>query len=757
MRGDGTDNNNGSGNNTNCRDQYCHGSRLLVSVLVFAVLTAASVFLVSVFADQQREEIRDGALALAEETGEWFSAQLDRAILPLFSIAQFATELDLFRDLPAQIGPAGDPTSLPFVNPDRRTHRNLTGVCDDPGLVSRFDGIAAAIKRHAKMEGILVNLQLAPQAVVCLLYPMNNTEDFEGGEFLDSTGAWGLDLLSAPNMRGIAEESLPSDEVGIAGPLGLVQCPDCDPFFIARLAIDYDGNVIEVDNVPYKKWGFATALINWKKLVEDSGIYQQFEERWFDFQLTRTDRIYDATSASYTANVVVLAETAGFAAADLERSVQTELKTTNNLWEITVVYDRHAVSWEGWVVAVCVVVSLLIAILVYVVLLQQRSRTVLKGAALAQEAKTETERNMTAYFAHELRNPLGAIDSALQAMPTDLPRDVRELIGGMQICSSFMSKILNSLLDVRKFEEGKVELSSSPFSLEELITDTHKMLAPSVRHGVQYNVISETSKRDTVLGDVHRIQQVFTNVITNAIKHTSVGSITISLKWVGDIIRFECKDTGPGISKEDLQRIKNSERFMKKGSTPGTAGLGLCIARKIVDLMGGSIRFESDPSVGPGTTCIVEFSLAVCSDPVKEVVSELATVSPIEEPISVLVVDDIRLNRSMLERRIHKAIAPNAVISQAATGEEAIAMCKKGTYDVIIVDQYMETAGGVLLGTDVVVQLRSMKLSSLVIGNSGNDMESEFCRAGADVFWKKPIPPNETIIRQLRQGRLNNV
>lgn len=76
----------------------------------------------------------------------------------------------------------------------------------------------------------------------------------------------------------------------------------------------------------------------------------------------------------------------------------------------------------------------------------------------SQEAKVETERNMTAYFAHELRNPLGAIDSALIAMPDDLPASAKSLVAGMQICSSFMSSIMNNLLDVRAMEEGKMQL-----------------------------------------------------------------------------------------------------------------------------------------------------------------------------------------------------------------------------------------------------------------------------------------------------------
>jgi signal transduction histidine kinase len=85
---------------------------------------------------------------------------------------------------------------------------------------------------------------------------------------------------------------------------------------------------------------------------------------------------------------------------------------------------------------------------------------------------------MTAYFAHELRNPLGAIDSALSAMPDDLLESAKDLVAGMQLCTDFMSSIMNNLLDVRKMEENKMTLLSKPMSLEHLVTSVHKMLLP---------------------------------------------------------------------------------------------------------------------------------------------------------------------------------------------------------------------------------------------------------------------------------------
>merc|ERR1712045_639077 len=110
------------------------------------------------------------------------------------------------------------------------------------------------------------------------------------------------------------------------------------------------------------------------------------------------------------------------------------------------------------------------------------------------------------------------------------------------------------------------------------------------------------------------------------------------------------------------------------------------------------------------------------------------------------------INRIMLGRRIKRGIAPNATITEASTGEEALVICGNEKFDVIVVDQYMEEAGGVMVGTDVVFAMRRMRIDSIIIGCSGNDMDDLFKEAGADWVWGKPMPSNITTIKQLRSA-----
>ena len=287
-------------------------------------------------------------------------------------------------------------------------------------------------------------------------------------------------------------------------------------------------------------------------------------------------------------------------------------------------------------------------------------------------------------------------------------------------------------------------LTRSPISLKKILNNVHKMLLPSARPGVHFLKVCNTKGRDWVLGDAHRIQQVMTNVVTNAIKYTVTGSITLVIGWEDDNVKFECVDTGPGIPKNEQEKL--FQRFVQRGGAPGT-GLGLAIAKHLVDLTGGSIRFESDPTVRAGTNCVVLMQLPLCDAP-EDVVEESSAL--IEEPISFLIIDDIKMNRMMLKRRILKGIASNATIAEAATGEEALEICGNKRFDIIVVDQYMEEAGGVMVGTDVVFAMRRMRIDSIIIGCSGNDMGTQFFEAGADWVWQKPMPSNGKIIQDIR-------
>lgn len=360
-------------------------------------------------------------------------------------------------------------------------------------------------------------------------------------------------------------------------------------------------------------------------------------------------------------------------------------------------------------------------------------------------------------------------------MPEDLVQnvtEVQELLRSIQVCSTFMTQIMNNLSDVRQMEEGRITVQATPVNLRQLLTEVHTMLLPSVKAGVEFRcVTTNTGERHWVMADNHRLKQAFTNIISNSIKYTITGYIHVSLRCVTDDdynnnnnqellqqqqrIIFECTDTGPGIPKDD--QVNLFKPFVKRGGAPGT-GLDLAIAKHIVDFMGGSIRLESDPTVTAGSTCRVSLPLPVATAPSTKCSAtgpvaekrESAT-QPIFDSLNILIVDDIAMNRKMVKRRFKK-IAPHSRIFEACTGEEAIQICKQqeALFDIIILDMYMDKQGGVILGTDTAMALRAMGIKALLIGCSGNNVADEFYNAGATFFWSKPLPSDSEIIQQIR-------
>ena len=250
-----------------------HWTILLVTWLVFSILAGAGLGLAYSYRNAQQEQSRSDALDLAIETGRFFSEELERATLPLFSLAQFAAELPIFHPLNKNVGPQGAIGSLPMESP---THRNLTGsLCEDRTINQRFDEIASTITRNAKMEGVLILLEFVPQGVVCLVHPKNNTEDFPPGIYYDPKLSNGLDLFSDKfRWHGETTAKNGANKVTIYGPMKLQSCRDCHPAvemgFMARIPVPIPGYYMEVPSstpggepVTYPYWGFAVTKVSY--------------------------------------------------------------------------------------------------------------------------------------------------------------------------------------------------------------------------------------------------------------------------------------------------------------------------------------------------------------------------------------------------------------------------------------------------------------------------------------------------------------
>jgi hypothetical protein len=325
---------------------------LLWVVLVFATTCAVGLAFTCVWANAERSGRMEEAREVAEEISDWFSSELDKALIPLYTIRQFVIQTPEFEALHNQIGfckklqtdnspaeceaNAAPPLPLPGK---ASSHRNLTGRIPDETR-EKFNEIAASIKKDAHLERVLVNMQLAPKAVVSLLYPMVNTEDFDAPLVLDNRGAWGHDLLNDPNRSAIAYQTVPAKTVVIAGPTQLVQSnvPVVKDALIARLPISIPGKShsikwTQADGMlqDHNVWGFAVVLLNWAELKKRSGLYDRFTREKMHFRLTRTDLITDPQTKAVTSKEVLIAESVNASVLMADKiNVSVKLHTTNH-------------------------------------------------------------------------------------------------------------------------------------------------------------------------------------------------------------------------------------------------------------------------------------------------------------------------------------------------------------------------------------------------------------------------------------------
>lgn len=242
-------------------------------VLLFVTLSVCGILITHAFETKETNTRIQEALFIAEQTDQFFVSILEQTYVPLFSMAQFVIELDIFHELDYRVGDRCDPAvdefnctksmAAPLKEGNETTHRDLTDLFNTEygrEVQKKFDSIASSIKENSGLAHSLVNIQLAPKGVVSLLYPMVNCEDFDNGYCMNNTGAWGIDNMNAPGRVELSEETVVADGVVTAGPLPLIQGGDT---FIARLAINIEGgnHSMVVNGTDYPCWGFAVVSL----------------------------------------------------------------------------------------------------------------------------------------------------------------------------------------------------------------------------------------------------------------------------------------------------------------------------------------------------------------------------------------------------------------------------------------------------------------------------------------------------------------
>jgi len=367
----------------------------------------------------------------------------------------------------------------------------------------------------------------------------------------------------------------------------------------------------------------------------------------------------------------------------------------------------------------------------------ERSQAAEQTARQSADAMSDFLANMS----HEIRTPLNGILGMTQAMAIgDLDARQRQHLRVIQTSGEALLALLNDLLDFSKIEAGKIELEAGAFDTRTLAEGVEVFRSLLQDKDVTLHVRVDGPAEGWWGGDVKRIQQILSNLVSNAVKFTERGSIRVGLGCAADGLAITVSDTGVGIAADRLGRI--FEKFVQGDASTtrryGGSGLGLAICRQLAELMGGRIEVESVE--GQGSTFKVTLPLQR-ADAVRQ---GRSTPEPVPaahaDGLRILAAEDNLMNQLVLRTLLEGVGIEPTIVSN---GREAIEAWRTGSWDIVLMDVQMPVMDGVSAVRAMrEIETRERLARTPVIALTANAMShhrAEYVAAGMDGMVAKPI------------------
>ncbi|ENG62574.1 aerobic respiration control sensor protein ArcB [Escherichia coli p0305293.4] len=358
-----------------------------------------------------------------------------------------------------------------------------------------------------------------------------------------------------------------------------------------------------------------------------------------------------------------------------------------------------------------------------------------------QDALERASRDKTTFIStisHELRTPLnGIVGLSRILLDTELTAEQEKYLKTIHVSAVTLGNIFNDIIDMDKMERRKVQLDNQPVDFTSFLADLENLSALQAQQkGLRFNLEPTLPLPHQVITDGTRLRQILWNLISNAVKFTQQGQVTVRVRYdEGDMLHFEVEDSGIGIPQDELDKIFAMYYQVKDshGGKPATGtGIGLAVSRRLAKNMGGDITVTSEQ--GKGST----FTLTIHAPSVAEEVDDAFDEDDMPLPaLNVLLVEDIELNvivaRSVLEKLGNS-------VDVAMTGKAALEMFKPGEYGLVLLDIQLPDMTGLDISRELTKRYPREDLPPLVAltANVLKDKQ-EYLNAGMDDVLSKPL------------------